>query len=387
MHGAERSSFFILAGLFVPILACSGGGSNPLGNGGGGSGSGSTTDSSTSTTSTGAGGTGSSTGTGSGGAAPLFCPGKPTVEVQGSAFCAEGAMPACDLVTAARNNLICDVPLTPPTGGLVRSSGVKEYAGSGPPQLGCFSPANYPSKANPGASKKVTLSGVVKIFSHGCESKQVQIDVFEAASGDLGASAGSVTTPASCMAGGVATQNADCGTRYECKYSIPNVPTEKELVVKLSGPLWTEMYTYGVFIPNGGPSQRDLVVMASDDFNVIVQAATGGPPTPGNGAVFGEVHDCGDVRLMSAVAAISQPDKLLAYFTPNEDHPLPDLAAKGTAATGLYAAFDVPSGPVSAAAEGNVGGSMKTLGFQRAKVFPDAVTLITFRGVQPYQVP
>ena len=34
---------------------------------------------------------------------------------------------------------------------------------------------------------------------------------------------------------GMAVSDADCGTRYLCKYNSDGLPTEKELLVKLSG--------------------------------------------------------------------------------------------------------------------------------------------------------
>ena len=35
---------------------------------------------------------------------------------------------------------------------------------------------------------------------------------------------------------------------------------------------------------------------------------------------------------------------------------------------------------------GLVGGKLTTVGYFKVRVFPDAVTAITFRGVRPYQV-
>src|SRR6185295_5655999 len=124
----------------------------------------------------------------------------------------------------------------------------KEYAGAGAPKLDCFAPAGYPAK--PGASSLVQMSGTVKIFSNGCESKLVKIEVFEVGEdGALGAPAGTALTTASeCKTNGVPSDVPDCGTRYECNYIYGNVPTEKELVVKTSGANWTDFYDYNVYI-------------------------------------------------------------------------------------------------------------------------------------------
>ncbi len=316
------------------------------------------------------------------------------VNTPGSEFCATGA-PAvdCILVTAADKNVVCGVPLPDPDMDLKRSSTVKEYAGAGPVKLECFTPAGYPAKADPASSKTVQISGTVKIFANGCESKLVKIEVFEVGEGGaLGAPAGTaLTTAPDCKSNGVATDNEDCGTRYECNYIYGGVPTEKELVIRTSGINWTDFYDYNVFVPNteivNGEWKHNLRALASSDYNAIAQAAIRGPISSGNGAIAGEIHDCGDVRLQNATVNIDQPNKFLTYFTNNEAAPLPDTAARGTSALGIYAALDVAPGPVAVAAVGKIAGKVTTLGHSRARVFPNAVSIVTFRGLQPFQVP
>jgi hypothetical protein len=242
------------------------------------------------------------------------------------------------------------------------------------------------------------MNGTVRIFSHGCESKGVTIEVYtvkRTGGPDDGAPAqlvgAGVTTATDCITGGVATPNSDCGTRYECKYSYPGVPTETELLIKTRGSLWATMYEYNVYLRNadvqGGAVSRNARVMAIDDYTVLPQAAVGGPIVPGNGLVLGEVHDCGDVRLSSAVVDIDQPASLLTYFTDDEDHPLPNLAANATSLLGLYSAMNVAPGGVHVGAVGRAGGGLRTIGFTRAQVFADSVSLVTFHGLMPFQTP
>lgn len=290
---------------------------------------------------------------------------------------------------------MCGVPLGDPGADLTRSAGVKEFAGSGPPSLDCYAPGHYPVA---GAPQTVTMNGTVRIFSHGCESKNVSIEVYtvkRTGGPDDGAPAqllgAGVTTATDCVAGGVATADSNCGTRYECKYSYSGVPTETELLVKTSGSLWASVYEYNVYLRNtdvqGGAVSRNVRVMASDDYNVLPQAATGGPIAPGNGMILGEVHDCGDVRLSNAVVDIGQPAGVLTYFTPNEESPLPDLAAGATTLLGLYGAMNVAPGGVRVGAVGRAGGALRTIGFTRAQVFADSVSLVTFHGLMPFQTP
>jgi hypothetical protein len=316
------------------------------------------------------------------------------IKAPNSEFCAASAEAInCTLVTTADKNQVCGVPLRQPADDLKRSATVKEFAGAGAPKLDCMAPAGYPAKADPASSKPVQMSGTVKIFSNGCESKLVKIEVFEVgADGALGAAAGTALTTASeCKTNGVATDIMDCGTRYECNYIYSGVPTEKELVIRTSGANWADFYDYNIFIPTAevmnGEWKHNLRALAAEDYNAIAQAAIGGPITAGNGALAGEVHDCGDVRLINAIVDIDQPKKILSYFTSNEAHPLPDLGATGTSTLGIYAALDVAPGPVSVAAVGTVGGKVTALGHYRARVFPNAVSIVTFRGVEPFQVP
>ena len=335
--------------------------------------------------------TGSTGGTG-GGTPGAKCP-EGLIKAPGSEFCDASAKAVdCRLVTAADRNQVCGVPLRDPTDELKRSATVKEYAGAGAPKLDCFTEAGYPPK--PAASSLVQMSGTVKIFAHGCESKLVKIEVFEVgADGALGTPAGTaLTTAMDCKVNGVASDNKDCGTpRYECNYIYGNVPTEKELVVRTSGLNWAELYDYNVYIPAAevvnGEWKHNLRALASDDYNSIAQSAIGGPITSGNGALAGEVHDCGDVRLQNAIVDIDQPKKIITYFTSNEANPIPDINATGTSILGLYAALDVAPGPVTVAALGNVSGKATTLGYYRARVFPNAVSIVTFRGTEPFQIP
>lgn len=314
-------------------------------------------------------------------------------------FCASSAASLnCDRVTAAYKNQVCGVALKQPPAPLTRSSTVQKYAGQGPPQLECFSPAGYP--APPGASQKVTMTGVAEIFSHGCESKDLMIEIWTvkrtggADDGEPDALIGSaVTTPSDCKVAGVTSMEEDCdnSTRYECTYSYADVPTETELLIKTDGVLWAPLYEYNVFIRNDAVSNdewtHNVRALADDDYGVIAQVALGGPITPQHGAVAGEIHDCGDVRLVNAVVDVDVPKKLTTYFTNDEDHPLPDTGAKASSTLGLYSAMDLAPGPVTLGAVGEIDGKIVTVGFFRARIYEDAVTSVTFRGMSPFLAP
>lgn len=298
----------------------------------------------------------------------------------------------------------CGVALKAAAVELARSPNVEEYSGSGAPQVACFSAAGYPDK--PGTSSKVTVEGIAKLFSHGCESHDLKIEYWTvkrtggADDGEPDALVGTaVTTPTSCEgANGVESTKNDpdkCSTATEkpwhCKYTYADVPSETELLIKTSGGSYQALYEYNVFIPNAdvknGTFTKDVRALVKDDYNTIAQVALGSSITPTHGAVAGEVHDCGDVRLLNAVVDIDADKKQLVYFSNDEDHPLPDQTADSTGVLGLYAAIDVKPGPVTVAAVGLVGDKPTAVGFFNARVFPDSVTSVTFRGLRPFQVP
>jgi hypothetical protein len=366
----------LTAGLFLCFAsACSSSGS-----GGSGAGAGATT-------------SGSAGSTGSGPGCPADLAAAPDSE-----FCS-GDMSTidCSQVSTADKNQVCGVAVATPVAALKRSANVKEYAGTGPADLSCYDVANYPTA---GTSAMVQISGVAKIFAHGCASTNLSIEVHTvvrtsgAADGTLGPLVGkAVTTPADCTSAttGVPVPNdANCGTIYQCKYTYDNVPSETELVILTQGNGWAPLYDYNNYIPTsavtGGVWTHNVRALASDDYGAIAAAALGGPITAGNGAIAGETHDCGDIRISGATADVNVARRQLTYFTDDESNPLPNTQATATGLLGLYAALDISPGPASVGAIGLVDGKLTTVGYFRVQVFPDAVTTVTFSGLRPFQI-
>jgi hypothetical protein len=321
--------------------------------------------------------------------------------VENSEWChADAVQPNCSAV-AGLSDEVCGVAFPNATTAIVRSTGVSEFAGTGAPQVSCFEKGHYPAK--PGAPQTVKVKGLAKIFSNGCNSHDLQIQIYKvqrggSSDGDLGDLVGTATVTGSetvCMTQGTAIANSDCTTRYECPFEYDGVPTNTELVIKTASPSghldWAPLYEYNNFIEpgevSGGVWVHDVRALAADDYSVIPKAALGQPITPGNGAIAGEVHDCGDVRLSGALAAIDQSSAGFFYFDNDEQKPLPNLEATSTSILGLYAGLDIKPGPVVVAAMGMVDNKPVTLGFFRARIFPNSVTAVTFKGLQPFQVP
>jgi hypothetical protein len=330
-------------------------------------------------------------GSGTGGGGTTACLDELTATVNSEYCAATPSNPDCALVTGEYKNQSCGVPLKQPPAELVRSSDVEEFGGSGAPNVACFSPASYPTVG--GASQAVTMRGFVRIFSNGCESNDVAIEVFEVqADGQLGTRIAATETPESCVDAGEEDNDVeDCDVRWECSYEIEGIPSETPLAVKTSGARWQPLIAYNVYVPTDeivdATWDFDPRSLATDDYGVIAQAAIGRPITAGNGAIAGEVHDCDDIRVTNAVADVDVQKVALTYFTSNEDSPLPDLGAVGTSKLGLYSAIDVPQGPATVAAAGLVNGQVVSLGRHNIYVYPDTVSSLTFRGLRPNQVP
>lgn len=311
--------------------------------------------------------------------------------VANSEFCEAGSAVNCAIVTGAQTHKMCSVALKTAPAELARATDTDEYFGSGPPDVACFAPGSYPPA--PPASAAVDLKGHVRIFSNGCESNNVTIEVFNVLEdGQLGGIVGSaITTDGDCTVTGEQTEVDDCEARWECDYTYPGVPSETPLAVKTSGPTWQTLVAYNVYVSTAevadGAYEYDPRALGTDDYGVIAQAAIGHPITPGSGAIAGEVHDCGDVRVLNAVADTNVAKLGLVYFTSDEDNPLPEQGSQGTSRLGLYAALDVKPGPAVVAAAGMVNGQMVALGEHKVYVYPDTVTSLTFRGLRPQQVP
>jgi hypothetical protein len=338
--------------------------------------------------------------TSTGGSTAGSCPSN-LAQASGSSFCAGSPAPInCAIVPQGPqgdHTQVCGVALPTPGGALTRSANVAEYAGSGPPDLSCYQPSGYPTL---GTSQMVTVSGVAKIFAHGCASTNLAIEIWTvkrtggADDGSLDTMVGSsFTTPSDCTSAttGMQVTNANCTPVFECLYTYPNVPTETELVIKTSGTGWAELYDYNTYIPNaavtGGTWTHNVYALAADDYGTIAQAAIGAPITSGHGAIAGEVHDCQNIRLINATVDVNVARKeQIFYFTTDVDNPLPEASETATSALGLYAALDIVPGPVAIGALGLVNGQVTTVGFYKVRVFPNAVTTMTFQGLRPYQI-
>ena len=302
---------------------------------------------------------------------------------------------------------------------LERTTDTNEFSdpSGAPPDLDCFNPASYPTIPADGQSKTATMTGVVESFASGCDLVGVKVEVFTVQRTGDPATDG---LPDQLI--GTAIQTDDTfpieeedvekctDPRQNRVYSYPDLPMYTELLIKTSSATatagWADLYTYNVYITNDDPDYdatagtyyRRVQALAQDDFQTIPTVAYGSTISPGNAAIGGEVHDCGNIRLQYASVDINLPKTQLVYFDDNETNPLPSQGQtqlKATGRTALYSALDVSmegkaNRPVRVAASGLIPGGdgleLVSLGYFDIQVFPNSVSSVTLRGVRAFQV-
>lgn len=310
---------------------------------------------------------------------------------------------------------------------LVRTTETKEFSDptGAPPDLNCFNEGSYPpAPPSGGSSQTASLKGVLKVFANGgCTPDAminngshggVLIEVYTVkrtpgnpdTDGQLDQLVGTALEANDTMVAKLETVDNKCpdDERYNLEYEYPNVPMYTELVVKTTGEGWAPLYAYNVYIAEedslydaaSNSYELDVRALAGDDFTTIPTAAIGKTITAGNGAIGGEIHDCGNIRVQNATVDISLSRAGLKYFDDNEDNPLPNTSRLGTGQTALYTGLDIKvagsdGSYVRMASSGLIpdgdGAKLVSLGYFDARIFPDSVTSVSLRGLRPFQVP
>jgi hypothetical protein len=323
------------------------------------------------------------------------------------------------------------------------------------PKLDCL--AN-PSTTRPSTPDKVTLTGFVHVFSSGPDSNNVTVQVFDSATlangSDPGSGVPTIGTLTATLA--KATQRAcdsdgakgcsiplwtgctlptcndgqdgrqddkkycrdngaggECSDRlrWESRYSIPNVPTNKQLVIRVTGAggitdaTWAATVAFNVFLSTAdractGPSDTDCLdqtvagspkyqlnvsaLSQADYVNIPTISGLSGGITAGQGAVAGEVHDCDNVRVGNVEIMTTPGADRFTYFNGNPIKTLPDAsrASVGTDRLGLFAALNVKPGKVKVEAAGitSAGGALSSFGSFDSFVYANSVSIVNVNG-------
>jgi len=274
--------------------------------------------------------------------------------------------------------------------------------------LDCMMPGSY---IEAGESETLTIHGVVDVFGNGGDADAITVEIYrEGENGALGELLGS--SVASIEHGCAESENEIdddmiVGTRELGYYTISGIPSETPLIVKTSGnrEFWRDLYTYNVYVRNSEVEREDpptdacegtatgarhflrpRIISRSDWVSIPLTAGVPEGIRTGSGVVGGEIHDCDNVRIEFAQVGTNPSAVARTYFNDNPDNPLPvNSRTEGTSLLGLYAALDVPEGPVDIATAARLGGQTVSLGWYRARVFDGAVTVVTMRGLRPHQ--
>ncbi|MDB4964828.1 MAG: hypothetical protein JWN44_517 [Myxococcales bacterium] len=335
---------------------------------------------------------------------------------------------------------------------------VTEYcdtSGNVVPNLGCLT---APSTTRPSTPAKVTLTGFVHVFSSGPDSNNVTVQVFDAASLASGLDPGNGVQTIGTLKATLdpATQRAcdvdgtkgcsiplstgctlpvcndgqnghqddhkycrdngaggECSERlrWESRYAIPNVPTNKQLVIRVSGPngasdaTWATTVAFNVFLSTSdractSKSDTDCLdttdaanpkyqlnassLSKADYVNIPTISGLSGGVTAGQGAVAGEVHDCDNFRVANVSVLTTPSADRFTYFNGNPVKTLPDAsrASVGTDKLGLFAALNVKPGKVKIEAAGAAAaaGPLVSFGAFDAFVYANTVSIVNVNG-------
>jgi len=188
--------------------------------------------------------------------------------------------------------------------------------------------------------------------------------------------------------------------RYEGRYAIPGIPTHRPLLIFTTGANGYDDTTWGImaqvnvylrttdpdYDAQNGTYELDVNILSRQDWIKIPQTmGLSGGISAGFGAIAGEVHDCDGIRLTGAQVGLYPQSNYFAYFNGNplDSVPVTLRLAQGTNSLGLYAEFELPSGPIDVEAWGLVDGTPTLLGQHHSVIFQDAVTVLSINDGKP----
>jgi hypothetical protein len=215
-----------------------------------------------------------------------------------------------------------------------------------------------------------------------------------------------------CRDNGAGSTSCNDRLRWEARYTIPNIPTNKQLVVRTSGPngqpdqTWASLVTWNVYLATGDHActsnqdndcidvsdaanpkyQLNVNALSKSDYvNIPTTAGLSGGIAAGEGAVAGEIHDCDNIRVENAVVGETPQAERSSYFNGNPIMTLPDSSRLATDRLGLYTALNLKPGKVHVVAAGllQTGAALTSFGTFDGFVYADTVSVINVNGGKP----
>lgn len=247
----------------------------------------------------------------------------------------------------------------------------------------------------PQGPQTVTFKGCVDAFGIGDVTTSMKVALYKADQNPTSNSQWDMETT---------EDRAHC--RYWGSFEFENVPTNTPLILKTYDPnglfittykynliLWSDLAAddNGTFVFDSRAEVNDPrtdtsislnpwrgYAISSTTFDVILMSVGISELPETQGAIAGTVRDCNYLALKNVrCAAVDKPTKL-TYFT-DSDNPRPDKSRESTNANGIYAAIGLEEGSHSVSCLAEDGeGKQVPLGEFPAKVFPHAVTILSF---------
>ena len=295
------------------------------------------------------------------------------------------------------------------------------------PNLSCLG-----ATATPQGPATVTLYGAVTRFGSGLKTYDIEVSVFNATDYDpaacedepasdreacyrdygtpigktLSVPVGTQELPETCEG------HSDCPLGYRCieqdldrvcleqfgLFEISGVPTNTPLVIRSrateSVNKWHDTYVVNVYLHADHVEPGDRVhfdaTMVSHGQWVLTPNTVGLPDiAPENGAIGGRVRDCRTSErdswpISEVTLGLANPGKKIVFFNNLEDDTVPMVDRVSTNILGRFAALDVPAGWNVLAGYARVGEENVSLGALPVYVFPNALTIVTWPGLQPH---
>lgn len=299
------------------------------------------------------------------------------------------------------------------------------------PDLSCVDQ----TAAAPVQTTTATLHGAVARFGKGRETWGLRVDVllgdgFDPSAcqaktdeteqrdcyrnaGTLVGTATSVQPAVDAVLPDVCTDHGQCPIGWQCDdpnelggdckrefglYEVANVPLETPLILRAYDPAdsgrWHDTWIFHVVLHASevadGRVQYDAQMVSEGQWILTPNSVgmTAGIP-PEHGVIGGRIRDCeaagedswpiSNVRLDLARKAAA-----IVYFNNLEDDTVPLIDRETTDIIGRFAALDVVPGWNMMAGSARVDGAVVSIGAEPVYVFPNALSIVSWPGSQPY---
>ena len=264
--------------------------------------------------------------------------------------------------------------------------------GKGTPDLSCLDKA----PELPKGPEKATYWGPVETFGLDKDTDGIKVEIFEYNdNGKLDKPIGSTTSTNeddksckdACTGGKICFQGS-CHKKSTSDnnkvgyFAIKDVPTNKLLVFRTSGPELVTTIQYFLWVPadkvKDGRYKERAFVITNTTKSLIPPSAGISAIHPGNSAIAGEIQDCTGKQIENSTVTLSVLSNKLAYF--NAETERPDRTLNATSNSGIYSALNIKvanEGVVRLVAAAKVGGKTKLVADFKARLFPDGITILT----------